>query len=214
MVDNCSFLGQFFLPFLSFPFTFLIDFFLCFFLSMLFSHILLTTLLSSSLHFCFSLHTHFPLLFTLHCSLIVAFSFFSLHCIFQNVLASSMLLVFLGCAWITTQRSTFPSTPLFGSFSFFVRLFIFSLWLFFWDCNSCGKSELDWRELHQHQDFLHSWIYRKSWTLPFHFTLHCYKSWMNLKNKWCSLWALWSSNSWITYIIPLSKICILSWTHP
>ncbi len=48
-----------------------------------------------------------------------------------------------------------------------------------------------------------------------YFTFHCYKSWMKLKNEWFSLWVLWCcSNSWTTYIIPLSKIYILSWTHP
>jgi len=96
-VNDCSFLGQLFLPFLSFPFTFLIDLFsMCFFP--------LYAFLSHSFHYALELliallflaHTHVPLLFTFHCSLLVAFSLFSLNCIFQSMMASSMLLVFLG----------------------------------------------------------------------------------------------------------------------
>jgi hypothetical protein len=89
-------------------------FFLCVFLP-------LYAFLSHSSHYALELHIallfltahSFPVAFIFHCSLLVAFSFFSLNCIFQSVLASSMLLVFL------------------GSFSFFVQSFIFSLWLFF-----------------------------------------------------------------------------------
>jgi hypothetical protein len=74
-VNDCSFLGQLFLPFLSFPFTFLIDLFsMCFFP--------LYAFLSHSFHYALELLIALLFLAAHSCPIAFHFSLFSPCCIF------------------------------------------------------------------------------------------------------------------------------------